>query len=96
MQLAEYYIHYRDFNLEFFPDETLPDIEQKLLEEFYEFIDALKFGDVYEGHSVDEGLDLLNVLLKWLKVKGIKDPLHAGYEKLQRTAEKYRAERYAK
>ena len=87
MEMGLYLHHYRMFHERYFPWAT-PDIKLcKLCEEIEEHINA-----VNEGHKPDikeETIDVMNTAIAYLVSIGVNDPLHAGYEKLCKTALKY-------
>lgn len=88
MDMDLYLHHYREFHAEFCPGAGTAEKADKVYEEAHEFIDA--YFDDDENAQINESLDLMNTAIAFLVEAGIKDPLHAGYLKLQRTAEKYR------
>lgn len=84
MQIEEYMMHYEQFLTEFEPDTTPEKRAAKAVEEMCEYLEA---------PSDDEAVDLMNASISLVISRGIKNPLFAGYLKLQRTAEKYRGEK---
>ena len=85
MQIDEYLAEYAQFYNEFFPKATDDDIERKLAEEFFEYMDAET-----NEQELDELVDLMNIAIYNVYRRVSIDPLHAGFTKLRRTAEKYR------
>ena len=89
MQLETYLANYEIFNKEFFPDATVEEIENKMTEECVEFVYEIARNGTRENR-IAEATDVLNMAIKLLRAYGVLDPLHAGYAKLQQTADKYR------
>lgn len=88
--LFEHYIsEYRKFDAEHFPDATLQEIEDKLMGEMLELSIELATNGTAENR-IDEALDVMNMSIKLLVSYGVKNPLFAGWQKLQATSEKYR------
>lgn len=85
MQINEYLAEYRRFYDEFFQNATATDIERKLHEEIFEYMDAET-----NVQELDELVDLMNIAIYNVYRRVSIDPLHAGFLKLQKTAEKYR------
>lgn len=88
MQIDDYLRAYAEFNTEFCPNETDEEILLGVVDETDEMLNASS-----EAACLDELLDVMNRSIKAVHRLISKDPLHAGYEKLQRTAMKYRAQR---
>ena len=84
-----YIKHYRAFDAEFFPSSSIEEIEDKMLEEMDELSEEMENGGAIEN-KISEATDTLNINIKLLNAYGVKDVLHAGFMKLQETAEKYR------
>ena len=92
MRIEEYFLYYQLFDDEFCPGAGIEEVERKVLEEMGELRSCLQWPEKStHDETLGELLDVLNVTLKLLKRYGIHDPLHFGYQKLQLTAEKYRA-----
>lgn len=87
MEYDHYWHNYYQFNEDFFPDETVEEIEDKMYEEMGELRAELFSGHIEE--KILECLDVMNMSIKLLNCYGVKDPLHAGYEKILQTKEKY-------
>ena len=68
-------------------------VQVDLIDEMFELIEASMTGT--HADKISEGLDVFNTVIAWLASEGVCDPLHAGWQKLQVTAAKYRAERAA-
>lgn len=81
MDIREYQLHYERFHEEFGIDTSVKAKTDKLIEEVCEYL---------EEPSDDEALDIMNVAISLVMARGIKNPLFAGYLKLQRNTEKYR------
>lgn len=88
MEIDNYLAAYRDFVTEFGIDMTPPARKEKLVVEVCEFIEAYDAGD--SAQADDEALDVMNTAISNVVARGIHNPLFSGYQKLQRTAEKYR------
>lgn len=88
MQIDEYMFHYEAFFKEFNIEVTPTSRADKLTEEMCEFLEALHNNN--QTAADDEAVDLMNAAISNVIARGIKNPLFAGYLKLQRTAEKYR------
>lgn len=90
MELELYLQHYKAFDDEFFPNETLEEIEDKCLEEMDELNEALTYKSPL-ADRISEALDQMNMTLKLLKAYGVHDPLYSGARKLQANAALYRS-----
>lgn len=91
MQIGEYLKAYQDFYREFFPDATPEMIKEKLLDEICELEMAdmeHEVGGPFDA-VLDEMLDVMNLAILNVFTHISKDPLQAGWEKLQRTRRKY-------
>lgn len=88
MQIDEYLLHYEQFHREFNIDTSPKAKKEKLVAEVCEFLEADFDGDT--AAASDEAIDVMNTAISNVVARGIKNPLFAGYLKLQRTAEKYR------
>ena len=89
MQIDEYLFHYEQFFKEFGIYPTPVERKEKVVIEMCEFLEADFPGN--EAAADDEAIDLMNTAITNVAARGIKNPLFAGYQKLQRTAAKYRA-----
>ncbi|MDD2898978.1 MAG: hypothetical protein PHI31_09725 [Desulfuromonadaceae bacterium] len=90
MQIDEYLMHYEKFQNEFGIDTSPKARSAKLIMETCELIEAEHKAD--DTATIDEAIDVMNCSIALVVAHGVKNPLHAGYMKLQRTAEKYRRE----
>lgn len=90
MDIETYLAHYRKFDAEFFPNAVVEEIEDKTLSEIRELHDEITMEHPVEKR-ITEALDVMNMSIKLLTAYGVKDVLHAGFQKLQLTAEKYRS-----
>ena len=90
MEIDLYLHHYKEFHAEFCPGAGSTEKHGKLVEEVFEFIEASMSGS--HADRISETLDVMNTAIAYLVSEGVCDPLHAGYQKLQVTAEKYRGE----
>ena len=88
MHIDEYLLHYEQFHREFNIDTSPEAKKVKLLSEVCEFLEADFAGDT--AAADDEAIDVMNTAISHVIARGIKNPLFAGYLKLQRTADKYR------
>jgi phosphoribosyl-ATP pyrophosphohydrolase len=88
MQIDHYLDEYMMFHAEFCPTATPEQKLCKLCEEIEEHIEAVNSHD--EEDIINETIDVMNTAIAYLHSVGVKDPLHAGWAKLQKTAEKYR------
>lgn len=88
MDIDNYLYHYDEFTTEFnLPTDPVAR-GNKAIQEAIEFNVAFHHGT--DSEADDEALDLMNTAISNVVARGFKNPLHAGYLKLQRTAEKYR------
>lgn len=94
MQIDHYLIEYAKFHEEFFPKSERFDKLHKLISECLELLKEYHYAETVEG-QIDEAVDVMNTSIAFLVSVGVADPLHAGWQKLQVTAAKYRAERAA-
>ena len=91
MDMQLYLHHYREFLNEFDPDADINARVAKTLTESMELREAWLFsGD--DDSVKEEAIDLMNCAISLVSYLGVKNPLHAGYMKLQATAEKYRGQ----
>lgn len=88
MQIDEFLMHLGMFHDEFKIDISPGARADKLFDEVNEFATAM----VHETKEKadDEAIDVMVCAIANVAARGIKNPLHAGFMKLQRTAEKYR------
>ena len=89
MEIDLYLHHYKAFHAEFMPHAGPTEKHGKMVEEVFEFIEASMSGS--HADRISEAIDVLNTTIAYLDSEGVKNPLFAGYLKLQETAEKYRA-----
>jgi len=89
MEIEEFLYHYNEFHKEFCPNAKSEQKREKMLDEIAEFTAAVERGN--NKHIIDESIDVMNTTIAYLISVGVPDPLFAGYEKLQKTAAKYRA-----
>lgn len=88
MNIETYLREYGAFLVEFCPDATLEDHRSKVLEEIIEYLEACE--NETNERQLDEAIDLMNALIKFIHLSGVPNPLWAGFTKLELTAEKYR------
>lgn len=88
MEIELFMQHFNDFVAEF-GIETTPEARyRKLIDETCELIVAHE--EAVKEAIDEEALDVLICSLALVQARGIKDPLHAAFRKLEKTAEKYR------
>ena len=91
MQFDHYQTLYAAFNQDHFPNATLEEIEDKMLEEVGELCEEImNFGCIED--RIAEATDVFNMSVKLLTAYGVKDICHVAAEKLRLTSEKYRAQ----
>ena len=89
MEFDNYLTLYDEFNAAHFPQATVEQIEDKVLEEMRELAHEI----VTEGTQADkiaESLDVFNLSVKLLTAYGVVNILDAAAQKLALTAVKYR------
>lgn len=94
MQFDHYQTLYAAFNQDHFPNATLKEIEDKMLEEMKELRHEIEYGN-YGGELADkiaETIDVFNMSVKLLTAYGVKNICHAAAAKLDLTSAKYRAQ----
>ena len=90
MEIDNYLHHYNEFLDEFNLPKDPVASGNKTIQESIEFNVAFIYGT--QSEADDEAIDLMNTAIMNVVDRGISNPLHAGYMKLQRTAEKYRSQ----
>ena len=92
MQFDHYQTLYAAFNQDHFPNASLEEIEDKMLEE----MDELAFEIADSGSlekKIEEAVDVFNMSVKLLTAYGVKDICHAAAAKLDLTSAKYTAQK---
>lgn len=89
----EHYQHkYSAFDALHFPNASLEEIEDKMLEEMTELSYEIQRTFTPLEKKIEEAIDVFNMSVKLLTAYGVKDICHAAAEKLRITSEKYRAQ----
>ena len=88
MDFTLFVLNMQMFHKEFGLDTSPEGRADKLFEEVNEFATAMQYES--PERADDEAIDVLVCAIANVVSRGIKNPLHACYEKLERTAEKYR------